>query len=423
MRESFGVLGHRPFRLLFLARTASLLGSAMAPIALAFAVLDSRGGSATALGLVLAGRSAAQVLFVLFGGVLADRLPRLRLMVASDLLAFAGQGAIAALVLTASTSLPALVLLNVLAGAAAALFQPAARGLVQQIVPRADLQGANSLLRLSQNATSVGGIALGGVLVATIGGGWGLAVDAGTFLVSAALLSAVRVADLTRAVRTTMLADLRSGWREFTSMRWVVLVVVQFAFVNMCFTTVNVLGPVLAKQRMGGPAAWAEISVSMAVGMVAGSLVAMRVRSRRPIRTAVLATFGFLPPFALLGLGAPVWLIALSMFVNGVCVDVFEVLWDTTLAQHVSQESISRIASYDMVASFALGPVGLVLVGPVSAAAGVTTTILAAGALMTVVTVATFAAKAVRRVPSLERGPEEEAVAQPQAGPPVARPA
>lgn len=414
MRQSFGVLSRRPFRLLFLARTVSLLGSAMAPIALAFAVLDSKGGSATTLGLVLAGRSVAQVLLLLFGGVLADRLPRMRLMVVSDLVAFAGQAAIAALVLASGTSLIALTLLNMLAGAAGALFQPAARGAVQQLVPRADLQAANGLLRLSQNTMSIAGVALGGVLVATVGGGWGLAFDAGTFLVSAALLSAVRVADTARAVRTSILADLRAGWREFTSLRWVVLVVLQFAFVNLCFTAVNVLGPVMAEQRLGGPAAWAEITVSMAVGMVGGSLVAMRVRARRPIRAAVLATFGFLPPFALLGWGAPVWLIALSMFVNGVCVDVFEVLWDTTLQQHVPPESISRITSYDLVASFALGPVGLVLVGPVSTAAGVSHTILGAGALLTVVTATVFATRSVRRVPALPAEPQPD-----QPGPPT----
>ena len=411
MRETFGVLGLRRFRLLFLARTASLFGSAMAPIALTFAVLGTKDGTATTLGLVLAGRSVAQVLLLLFGGVLADRLPRLRLMVGSDLVAFAGQAATAALVPAAAPSPAALALLSMLGGAAGALFLPASRGAVQEIVPRDRLQAANSLLRLAQNGTGVAGTAVGGVLVATVGGGWGLAVDAASFLVSAALLFAVRgdggIAAAESAPqpkpktrKTTMLTDLRDGWREFTAMRWVWLVVLQFAFVNLCFTAVNVLGPVTAERRLGGPAAWAVISVAMSLGLVAGSFVAMRVRTRRPIRAAVLATFGFLPPFALLGWGAPVWLIAASMFANGVCVDVFEVLWDTTLQRHVSPESISRITSYDLMASFALGPVGLVLVGPVSAAVGASRTVLGAGALLAVVTAVTFASKSVRRVPA-----------------------
>jgi MFS family permease len=403
---TFSVLRHRSFRYLFLARTVSLLGTAMAPIALAFAVLDMPGGSATMLGLTLAGRSVAQVLLLLFGGVLADRMPRFRLLIASDLLAFLGQAAIAALVLTNTSSTIALVLLNMLGGAAGALFLPASRGAVTDIVAKDDLQSANGLLRLSRNSTSIIGIALGGVLVTTVGGGWALACDAATFLVSAALLAGVRVANSSRPEPATLLADLLVGWREFTSRRWIWLVVVQFSFVNLCFTTINVLGPLTAKQRLGGPAAWAVITTAMSVGLVVGSLVAMRIRPQRPMRTAVLATFGFLPPFALLALGAPVWLIAASMLVNGVCVDIFEVLWDTSLQHHVPAESISRISSYDVMASFVLGPVGLVLVGPISTAFGVTRTILAAGALLTVVTMLTFASTSVRSLRAVEPEPE-----------------
>lgn len=396
----FGVLRLRLFRRLFLARTLSLFGSAMAPIALAFSVLDLPGGTATTLGLVLAGRSIAQVVLLLFGGVLADRLPRFRLMMASDLIAFAGQCAIAVLILTTTASTVALVLLNILAGAAGALFMPASRGAVMQVVPKDDLQAANGLLRLSNNSTSILGIAIGGVLVATVGGGWALLIDATTFLFSAALLATIRVPDVIRPEPSTILADLRTGWQEFTARKWIWLVVVQFSFVNLCFTAIYVLGPVTAKQELGGPGAWAIITTAMAVGLVGGSLIAIHLRPRRPMRTAVLATFGFLPPFLLLGLGAPVWLIAASMLVNGVCVDIFEILWDTTLQQHVPTEAISRITSYDVMASFALGPIGLILIGPISDLAGVRTTVLCAGAILTVATIVAFASRDVRSLPA-----------------------
>jgi MFS family permease len=407
----FTVLRQRSFCQLFLARTISLLGSAMAPIALAFAVLDAKGGSATTLGLVLAGRSIAQVLLLLFGGVLADRMSRFRLMVTSDLVAFTGQGGIAVLILTQTWSPVSLICLNLLVGASSALFLPASRGAVPQIVPDRDLQAANSLLRLSMNGTNVMGIALGGLLVATVGGGWALAIDAATYLISATLLSWVQVAHVTRAKTSTILADLRVGWTDFTARRWVWLVVVQFAFVNLCFTAVNVLGPLTAKKQLGGAAAWASISTSMAVGLVVGSLTAMHLRPKRPIRIGVLATFGFLPPFLLLGLGAPVWLIAASMFFNGFCVNVFEVLWDTTLQQHVPAGSISRISSYDAMASFVLGPIGLVLVGPVSSAIGTGRTLLGAGAILTVITAVSFASRSVRSVPA--EAPEQESESLP----------
>lgn len=396
----FGVLRLPSFRRLFLARTLSLLGSAMAPIALAFSILDLPGGAATTLGLVLAGRSIAQVVLLLFGGVLADRLPRFRLMMTSDLIAFAGQCAIAVLILTTTSSTVALVLLNVVAGAAGALFMPASRGAVMQVVPKADLQAANSLLRLSNNTTSISGIAIGGLLVATVGGGWALLIDATTFLFSAVLLATIRVPDTTRPEPSTILADLRTGWQEFTARKWIWLVVVQFSFVNLCFAAIYVLGPVTAKQELGGPGAWAFITTAMAVGLVGGSLIAMHLRPRRPMRAAVLATFGFLPPFLLLGLGAPVWLIAASMLVNGICVDIFEILWDTTLQQHVPTEAISRITSYDVMASFALGPIGLILVGPISDLVGVRTTVLGAGAILTVATIVAFASRDVRSVPA-----------------------
>jgi hypothetical protein len=236
--------------------------------------------------------------------------------------------------------------------------------------------------------------------VATVGGGWALAADAATFLVSAVLLYGIRVAHVARAQASTVVADLRSGWADFISRRWVWLVVVQFAFVNLCFTAVNVLGPLTAERRLGGPAAWAAIATSMAVGLVAGSLAAMHVRPQRPIRMAVLATFGFLPPFVLLGFGAPVWLVAASMFVNGVCVNLFEVLWDTTLQRHIPAGPLSRIASYDAMASFVLGPVGLVLVGPLASAIGTGRTLLAAGTVLTAMTLVSFASRSVRTVPA-----------------------
>ena len=396
MLADLRVLRLRSFRNLFASQAISLLGSAIAPVALAFAILDSHGGSASELGFVLAARSLGQVTFLLLGGVLADRLPRFRLMATSNLLACAAQGSIAALFLLQAPPLGAVIALAAVNGAAAALFLPAQQGVIPQIVPANQRQAANALIRLARNSTSILGSAVAGVLVATIGSGWALAFDAATFAAATALIIGIRVEQADRAAPSTLLADLREGWQEFRSRSWVWLLVVQFAFVNGCWAAVNVLGPLLAKQYMGGAPAWAAVLTAMAVGLVSGSLVAMRLRPRFPLRVAAAATFGFLPPFLVLAFHAPVWLVAASMLVNGVCVDIFEVLWATSLQTHIPNDALARISSYDMLGSFVLGPLGLLAVGPIAAAIGVTPTLIGACAILTAATVVPLLTSAVR---------------------------
>ena len=156
------------------------------------------------------------------------------------------------------------------------------------------------------------------------------------------------------------------------------------------------LGPLLAKQYMGGAPAWAAVLTAMAIGLVSRSLVAMRLRLRYPLRIAAAATFGFLPPFLVLAFHAPVWLVAAAMLVNGVCVDIFEVLWATSLQTHIPNDALARISSYDMLGSFVLGPLGLLAVGPIAAAIGVTPTLIGACAILTAATVVPLLTSAVR---------------------------
>jgi hypothetical protein len=255
-------------------------------------------------------------------------------------------------------------------------------------------------MRLSRNSSAILGAAAGGILVATIGPGWALALDAASFAAATALIAGIRAGLAGRAVATTMLADLREGWQEFRSRAWVWLLVGQFALVNGCFAAVNVLGPVLARQYLGGAPAWGAVLSAMAVGLFSGSLIALRLRPAFPLRIAAVATFGFLPPFFVLALHAPLWLVAASMLVNGVCVDIFEILWDTALQTHVPNHALARISSYDALGSFVLGPIGLAIAGPVAAAIGVTATLTGAGALLAVASVMPLLTPAVRRLPA-----------------------
>lgn len=400
MREDFAVLSEPLFRRLYAARTVSQFGSAIGSLALAFAVLGVPGGSVGDLGLVLGARTLAGVLFLLYGGVLADRKPRYRLLVGSDLMAFVAQASMAAMFLTGRTPLAGLMGAAAVTGAAEALFGPALRGLVPQVVTQERRQSANALLRLALSATSIAGAPVAGLLVVLGGSGLTLALDAATFLISAALLTGLRLPVRVDVPQMRLLQDLREGWREVRSRQWVCVVVVQFAVVNLCFApSIFVLGPVLANDYMGGAGAWALVLTAQAVGLVGGGVVAMRLRPRRPMRLATLATFGFLPPFLLLASQAPVWLVAASMLVNGLCADVFEVLWETSLQNHVNETALSRVASYDTVGSLALGPLGLALVGPVSEVLGTSTTLLVTGSLLALANVAALFSPAVRALP------------------------
>src|SRR5262245_40224580 len=182
--SAFAPLRHAPFRFLVLGRTINMIGNAVAPLALAFGVLDLT-HSARDLGLVVAARSATNVLFVLLGGVIADRLPRRFVMIASALLAALTQGTVAALFFTHHATVPLLMGLGALNGAVAAFAFPAVSAIQGQVVPDEIRQQANALNRLSVNIVGMAGAAVGGLLVATVGSAWSITIDAATFALSA----------------------------------------------------------------------------------------------------------------------------------------------------------------------------------------------------------------------------------------------
>jgi predicted MFS family arabinose efflux permease len=411
----------RPFRLLFFSRTVSVLGNAVAPVALAFAVLSLPGGSATGLGLVLLARSVAQVVCLIIAGVVADRLPRYQVMMTAELLAGAAQAVVAIVFLRHTASVGMVAGLEVLNGAAEAFFLPASTGLVPQLVVTERLQSANAVLRMSTNGANILGAAVAGVLVATVGPGYALLVDAASFLISAGLLAGIRIGRrIPRAERSSMLADLRHGWREFSSRQWVWVIVIAAAVVNACFVgSMDVLGPVVAKQHLGGAPAWAAITATLSAGLLAGSVVAARIRPTYPLRVATATTLTFALPLVLLAGPAPLWLIAAGGFAMGVSADIFGVLWDTGLQTHVPQESLSRVSSYDALGSFALGPVGLAVAGPVAAAVGVRTTLIGAAVLIALSSLGALCSPHVRRlkaVPDVVPGTPPSAASAPTTG-------
>jgi len=284
-----GPLKETAFALLFAGRAISSLGDRLVPVALAFAVLDLT-GSVTDLGIVLGAQSVPLVVFVLLGGVWADRLPRQWVMLASDGVRAVAQGASAALLLSGSAHVWEIAALQALYGAGEAFFVPASTAVVPQTVSSSNLQQANALLGLSGNVATVLGPALAGVIVATAGPGWGLAADAATFVASAAFLSFIRVGPIVATARTAALAELRAGWRAFRSRAWLWISVLYFTlFVAFVLSPLQVLGPQVARSSLGGPGAWAAISTALGLGALLGGVLGMRWRPRHPLRAAFLA--------------------------------------------------------------------------------------------------------------------------------------
>jgi MFS family permease len=399
-REGLGLLREPAFARLFAARLVSAFGSAMAPIALPFAVLEDLGGAATDVGLVIAVGSGAQVAMQLFAGALADRGSRRRQMVGADLLAVVTQGTIAALLLAGGASLAAVAVLHAISGVAFALHFPASVGMVPLVVPRDRLQTANAWLSIAQ-ATAFGlGAAAGGFIAAFASAGAALAVDAATFAASALLVAGIRgAAEQPRAARASLLRDLREGWREFTAHTWLWAIVLQFSVMLMgWFGAWAVVGPVVAKQSLGGAASWGWIAGAQGLGLVSGGFLAMRVHFSRPMLAATLACL----PSALVPLllfpPAPVAMIAIAAFVAGLGFEIFSVQWNTALHTRVAPEALSRVSSYDVLGSIALVPFGEVLAGWGVEAIGSPPTLLLCFAGIVVPTLAVLAVREVREL-------------------------
>ena len=386
LRAALSPLAEREFRLLFLGRMVSLFGSAFAPIALAFAVLDLTGSPAD-LGLVIAAGFVPQIVFILVGGVWADRLPRHYVMVASDVLAGGAQATMAALVLTDVAEIWHLVALQVVRGVATSFFFPAAQGIVPQTVSARLLQEANALLRLTRNGTQIGGVAAGGVLVAVIGSGWALAFDAATYFVGAVFLLALRLPRGATMPERHFVHELREGWYAFRSRAWLWGIVLQFAFVNAAGVGAwAVLGPVVADEQLGGAAAWGFILAAQAAGFIVGGVFTLRYRPQRLLLVATLAIFPMALPIVLLAVPAPAIVIALAAFAAGFGIEIFGVFWDVAMQQQIAPDQLSRVYSYDALGSFVFIPLGAAVAGPVAESAGVTETLAGAAAVIVVAT-------------------------------------
>jgi MFS family permease len=368
-------LRYRDFRLLFVGQAVSLLGDGMLGVALAFAILDLT-GSASDLGFVLAARSVPMVVFLLAGGVFADRWSRRAVMLVADAIRFFALGAVAVLLLTGTARIWELAVAMALTGAASAFFYPASTGFVPMTVPPELLQQANGLRAIAMAAGNIGGPVVSGALVATVGSGSAIAVDAGTFLVSVVSLAGLRVARNAPLEVRPFLHDLREGWDEFRSRTWVWTFVGAAGINNMVNAAWPVLGPAIAKAELGGAGAWAAIVAAGGAGSVVGGVATLRLRPARPlVLSAALLAFLGLQCFTL-AIVAPVPVIAAASFLGGLAVMTSNTLFETALQRHVPPAALSRVSAYDWFGSLTFNPIGFAVVGPVAVAIGRTQTLL-----------------------------------------------
>jgi MFS family permease len=392
-----GPLQQPAFRWFFAGTTVSLMGSAMAPVALAFSVLE-HSGRALDLGWVLAARSTPLVVFLLLGGALADRFPRSTVLKVSNLGAALTQGIVAFLLLSGRYNLALIIAIEALNGTLSAFTQPAMRGIVPQLVEKSHIRRANSLLGSAKNAITVLGPTVSGVIVVTIGGGWAIAADAATFLVAAFCMSRLSLPQKVARAPRTVLTDIREGWTEFRSISWVWAVVASLCVTNCLRTGIwSVLGPTIAQQTIGA-ASWGLVLSARAAGLLVMSVVMYRVVIKRLLGFGQLSLALGATPLITLGLDASVSGLVAAAFLAGVGSGVFGPAWETSLQEHVPNNVLSRVASYDDLFSYVAVPVGMLAAGPVAAVSGATRVAFVGGVLFLVAALLPLLSPSVRRL-------------------------
>ena len=396
-RASVAPLADRRFRWFFASRAVNLWGTTMAPVALAFAVLAIE-DSATALGQVLAARSIPMVVFLLVGGVIADRFGRRLVIQVANAVCVVSQGLAAGLVISGHAELWQLVVIEAVNGTAAAVSFPAMQAMVPQLVPRDQLQPANALLSMVRGTLFAVGPTTAAVLVVTTGPGWALAVDAATWLVALVLLAPVHVPRPAPTGGTGVVADLRAGWHYFRTTTWLWVVVAAFSVLNAIMVGAwHTLGPPVAKDTIG-ITGWGYTLSAQAIGLVLAGVVMLRLPVRRPLRAGMLGCLVYAVPLLMLGLDPELVPLLVAMLLAGAGLELFGIGWALAMQEHVPEEMLSRAYSYDALGSLVAVPVGQLCFGPLGEWFGHRPVIAASAFVYAAVCLATLASPSVRNL-------------------------
>ncbi len=380
----FPVLAYRDFRLLLADRLLAPFAFAFSLVGVSFAVLYSTGSTAD-LSYVLAAQIAPSLVFTLVGGVFADRFPPQWIIIAANCMIAVAEGLFGLLVLTGHPQLWQMLLLETLSGTGMAIFYPAAQAVVPKLVPGDLLQEAFAISRIAMNGGQMGGAVAAGLCVAAFGPGWALLACGVGMLGSVPMLLSIRTARNIRVQSTGMLRELREGWSEFRSHTWLWVIVAQFGVILMAwYGGFQILGPVVAKTDLGGPAAWGAITAAESVGLIVGGIVSLRFTPRRPMLfIAVMGAAVAISPGSLAMLW-PLPVICLAALGLGITMEIMMVQWTVALTQHIPPGKLARVSSYDAMGSVVAMPIGALIAGPLAAAVGVSATQYGAAALILV---------------------------------------
>lgn len=371
VREAAVPLTVQPYRLHFMARLLSWMGSAVAPIGLAFAVLHIQGG-AGGLGLVLAAGMAPQILLLLVGGVVADRWSRARVMVWSNIVCFVAEGVAALLLYAGAARVWHLAAMSAVCGAASAFFTPAAGGVVVEVVPAEMRHAANALLKIGQNTVKVGGPALGGVLVAVAGPAWVIGWDALTFAAAAMLCAKIKLGGGRVKVKTGFVSDLREGWQDFWSRTWLWVMVAQGSvIVPMWLVGYQLLGPVYGERFLGGSGPWGLVVSGFTGGLIAGAALALMWKPRWVGLVVCLGTGSMALPLAAMALGLPVLVLIGATAAAGTGLAVSMTTWAGLVQERIPKDRLSRTTSYSTLGQLLPVPLGYLTAGPAAELLGV----------------------------------------------------
>jgi len=391
------VTRNRNFMLLFAARGISYFGTYLAPIAVAFAVLDLT-GSASDTGIAFACWTLAQVSTLLIGGVVSDRLPRRLVMISSDTANVCVRVTMGVLLLSGHARIWEIFVLQALGGAATAFYSPASSGLVPELVEKPQLQQANALMGIARYLAFPLGAATGGAIVATIGSGTALIVDAGTYAASVLLLSAIRLpARVRTAASPNFLRELRDGWQAFTEHTWVWLLTVWIAlYFLITYAPFFVLGPYIAKHELGGAGAWGTVVTGEGIGALAGALVGLRVRPSRPW-VVVGAIFALTSVQSVL-LAAHISFVAIAVaaVIAGFSFSLGSVIYETGVQHEIAPDKLSRVSAYSWMCAMVFLPLGYALAGLIAAAVGMSAYLVFGAVWIVATTLVVYSVPAVR---------------------------
>ena len=394
------VLAHKYVKRLFLARFISNYGNGMGPIALAFGILGLPNGSANLLGLVLGTTTVLFLIMAPFGGVIADKYGRARMVGLTDMAAGLVLIVQASYFTTGDVPIAVLLIVNGTFGILWGIFWPAFSGVIPAVLPEAGLQKGNALNQLLTNSGMIFGAASAGIFIDIFGVATTLAIDAASFFISGLLIYTFRhLTPRVTGTENSMLTDLRYGWGVFLSFKWIVNLVFAWSFIVMCWAAAeNILGPLIALEHFNGAKSWSFVITAESIGLIVGSFIAIKIKVKYPLRFLQLTSFSV--TFYIFALAKPqsLLVIAFGAFLFGITLDLWGTLWNTALQRKVPRDVLSRVSSFDAMGSMMFRPIGLAIAGPLSSLFGITNFIYILAALSLVAVAAPLFSAEVRNM-------------------------